>query len=126
MLQTRTRKVIRIVPLVLLVPLLILATGCSNRSDPDVADQHSLPNLFLIVADDLGYSDLSMFGGEISTPNLEALAQSGKTFTIFYVALTCSPTRSMLLSGNHNHIAGLGNMAEMVAANQRDQPGYEG
>lgn len=84
------------------------------------------PNILLIVVDDMGYSDLGAFGGEIKTPNLDALAASGVKLTNFYVAPTCSPTRSMLISGNDNHVAGLGNMNEALTPNQVGQPGYEG
>lgn len=84
------------------------------------------PNILIIVADDLGYSDLGAFGGEIRTPNLDALAARGLRLTGFHAAPTCSPTRSMLLSGTDNHLAGLGNMAELLAPNQRGQRGYEG
>ena len=84
------------------------------------------PNILLIVADDAGYADIGSFGGEIHTPNLDALAAVGVRFTEFGVSATCSPTRSMLLSGVDNHIAGLGNMAEFTAANQKGKPGYEG
>jgi arylsulfatase A-like enzyme len=85
------------------------------------------PNILLIVADDLGFSDLGSYGGEIETPNLNKLAEDGGTkFTNFHVAPTCSPTRSMLMSGTYNHRAGLGAMAEWVAENQKDKPGYEG
>jgi arylsulfatase len=84
------------------------------------------PNLLLIVADDLGYSDLGSYGGEINTPVLDQLAQQGVRFTDFYVSPTCSVTRSMLLSGTDNHVAGLGNMGELNAPNQMGQPGYEG
>ena len=66
------------------------------------------PNILLIVADDMGYSDITSFGGEIKTPNLDALAQRGLRMTDFYAAPTCSPTRSMLLTGADNHVAGLG------------------
>ena len=84
------------------------------------------PNILIIVADDLGYSDLGAFGGEIRTPNLDALAVRGLKLTGFHSAPTCSPTRSMLLSGTDNHLAGLGNMAEMLTPNQIGRPGYEG
>ncbi|MBB4617320.1 arylsulfatase [Sphingomonas abaci] len=84
------------------------------------------PNILIIVADDLGYSDLGAFGGEIRTPNLDALAARGLKLTGFHAAPTCSPTRSMLLSGTDNHLAGLGNMAEMLTPNQIGQRGYEG
>ena len=84
------------------------------------------PNILLIVADDLAFTDIGAFGGEIETPNLDALAKSGVRLTQFYVAPTCSPTRSMLLSGTDNHLAGLGNMAEELRENQQANPGYEG
>jgi arylsulfatase len=84
------------------------------------------PNILLIVADDLGYSDLGSFGGEIHTPNLDELARRGVRFTSFCTAPSCSPSRSMLLSGTDSHVAGLGNMDEWTAPNQRGVPGYEG
>jgi arylsulfatase len=84
------------------------------------------PNFLLIVADDLGWTDLGSFGSEIETPNLDALAAEGVRFTDFHTSMSCSPTRSMLLSGTDNHIAGLGNMGELLTPEQRGQPGYEG
>ena len=60
------------------------------------------------MADDLGYSDLGCFGSEISTPNIDALADQGSVFTKFYTSATCSPTRAMMLTGTDNHIAGMG------------------
>jgi len=99
---------------------LLLSTGIA------VAQQSERPNFLVIVADDMGYSDLGSFGGEINTPVLDDLAQQGMRYTDFYVAPTCSVTRSMLMSGTDNHLAGLGNMAEMLAPNQVGQPGYEG
>ena len=84
------------------------------------------PNIVMIVADDMGFSDMGMFGGEIHTPNLDALAQGGVRFTNFYCGPSCSPTRSMLFSGTDSHVAGLGNMDEWTAPNQRGVPGYEG
>jgi len=90
------------------------------------AQTQSRPNILLIVADDMGYSDLGSYGGEINTPVLDQLAQQGVRYTDFYVAPTCSITRSMLLSGTDSHVAGLGNMASVIAPNQQGQPGYEG
>ncbi len=84
------------------------------------------PNILLIVADDLGYSDIGAFGGEIETPSLDALASEGIRLTDFHTAPTCSPTRSMLLSGTDSHRAGLGNMAELLQPEQQGKPGYEG
>jgi len=84
------------------------------------------PNILLIMVDDMGWTDVGAFGGEISTPNIDALALRGTKFTDFHVSVSCSPTRSMLLSGTDNHLAGLGNMGEMLAPNQKGKPGYEG
>lgn len=71
------------------------------------------PNILLLIADDLGYSDLGTFGGEIDTPNIDALAQEGLVMQSFYAAPSCSPTRAMLLTGNDQHLSGLGMMAEV-------------
>jgi len=92
----------------------------------EAAQENKRPNILLIVADDLGYSDLGSYGGEINTPVLDKLAQKGVRYTNFYVSPTCSVTRSMLLSGTDNHVAGLGNMGELLAPNQMGKPGYEG
>ena len=105
-----------------------LAASVAALSSPVVAAAaaETRPNILLIVADDAGYTDIGSFGGEINTPNIDALASSGVRFTQFGVSATCSPTRSMLLSGVDNHLAGLGNMAEFMAPNQKGKPGYEG
>ena len=84
------------------------------------------PNILLIVVDDLGYADLGIFGSEINTPTIASLASTGVLLTNFHSSSVCSPTRSMLLSGTDNHLAGLGNMAEALAPNQKGNPGYEG
>ena len=84
------------------------------------------PNFLVIVADDLGFSDLGAFGGEIATPNLDALARAGLRFSDFHTAPACSPTRAMLLTGTDHHIAGLGTLDEVASHSQRGQPGYEG
>jgi len=91
--------------LILLISIAIIS--CNPRTtDKEISDTR--PNILLIVADDLGYTDLGTFGGEISTPNLDALAKQGILFTNFHTAPLCAPTRAMLLSGNDNHIAGMG------------------
>ena len=84
------------------------------------------PNILVIVADDLGYSDVAPYGGEIRTPNLEWLAGDGVRLTHFHSAPSCSPTRAMLLSGTDNHIAGLGAMAEHIPAHYQGREGFEG
>ncbi len=84
------------------------------------------PNILLIMADDMGYTDIGSFGGEIETPNIDTLGKEGVRFSNFHTSVSCSPTRSMLLSGTDNHIAGMGNMVELLTPNQRGKPGYEG
>lgn len=79
------------------------------------------PNIVVILADDLGYSDIGCYGGEIATPNLDYLAANGTRFRRFYNTSRCCPTRASLLTGMYNHDAGIG---EMTA--DRNMPGYRG
>lgn len=106
--------------------ILAIITTCGLSVSIAADRPQDKPNILLVVADDLGYSDLGCFGGEIHTPNLDALAARGLRATDFYVAPSCSPTRSMLLGGTDNHLAGIGNMAEWTGPSQRGRPGYEG
>ncbi len=108
----------------ILIAMLLIGWGFLGISHAAAATQK--PNILLVVADDLGYTDIGSYGSEIETPNLDALAQQGMKFTDFHVSVSCSPTRSMLLSGNDNHVAGLGNMGELLTPNQKGNPGYEG
>ena len=85
----------------------------------------SAPNFLLVVADDLGWSDLGALGGEIRTPSIDSLARKGTMFTDFYVAPTCSPTRAMLMTGVDNHLAGVGTMMHIRAPNQSNR-NYDG
>ena len=66
------------------------------------------PNILLILNDDMGYSDIGCYGGEIHTPNLDRLAQGGLRFTQFYNTARCSPSRASLLTGLHPHQTGIG------------------
>ncbi len=86
-------------------------------------DDPSRPNVLLILADDLGWSDLGCYGGEIETPNLDLLAKNGLRFTQFYNTARCCPTRASLLTGLYPHQAGVGAMT-----NDRGPqfPGYRG
>lgn len=84
------------------------------------------PNFLVIVADDLGFSDVGAFGGEIATPHLDRLAHDGLRLTDFHSASACSPTRAMLLTGTDHHIAGIGTMAEAMEPMHLGRPGYEG
>jgi arylsulfatase A-like enzyme len=79
------------------------------------------PNILLVLADDMGYSDLGCFGGEVRTPTLDALAKNGLRFTQFYNGTRCCPTRASLLTGLYPHQAGVGDMT----ADQK-LPGYRG
>ncbi len=97
-----------------------------NPSIAQVVQDDLRPNMVIILADDMGFSDIGSFGGEIKTPNMDALAEEGIRFTQFYTHASCSPTRSMLLSGTDTHVNGLGNMSEWTAPNQLGIPGYEG
>jgi arylsulfatase len=90
------------------------------------ADAPRRPNIVIILGDDLGFADMGTFGSEIETPNLDALARDGVRFTSFYTHASCSPTRSVLLSGVDTHLNGLGNMDEWTAPNQWGVDGYEG
>ncbi|MCU0403878.1 MAG: sulfatase-like hydrolase/transferase, partial [Chitinophagaceae bacterium] len=76
------------------------------------------PNIVIILADDMGFSDMGAFGSEIKTPNMDALAMNGTRFTNYYTHASCSPTRSVLLSGHDSHLNGLGAMDEWTAPNQ--------
>lgn len=82
------------------------------------------PNILLIVADDMGYSDIGAFGSEIATPNIDALVREGRVLTSFYTAAACSPTRGMLMSGADSHRVGFGMMDNNVTAlvNERNAP----
>ena len=84
------------------------------------------PNFLLIVADDMGFSDLGAFGAEIATPHLDALAFGGVRLTDFHSAPACSPTRAMLMTGTDHHLAGIGSMLEVVRPDFAGAPGYEG
>ncbi|HZQ46836.1 MAG TPA: sulfatase-like hydrolase/transferase, partial [Verrucomicrobiae bacterium] len=63
------------------------------------------PNILLIMSDDMGFSDLGCYGGEIQTPNLDSLAHEGVRFTQFYNMGRCCPTRASLLTGLYPHQA---------------------
>jgi len=91
-----------------------------------VQAQVKRPNIVIILGDDLGFADMGAFGSEIKTPNLDGLAKEGVRFANFYTHASCSPTRSILLSGVDTHLNGLGNMDEWTAPNQWGVDGYEG
>ena len=81
----------------------------------------SRPNVIIIMADDMGWSDIGCYGSEIETPNLDRLAKNGLRFTQFYNTGRCCPTRASLLTGTYPHQAGIGHMM-----NDTGLPGYKG
>ncbi len=83
------------------------------------------PNIVIILADDMGYSDIGSFGGEINTPYLDLLAEKGLRFTQFYNAARCCPTRASLLTGVYPHQAGMGAMVTDVGSEPTPGP-YQG
>lgn len=84
-------------------------------------DPKKRPNIVVILADDLGYSDIGCFGGEINTPNLDRLAKNGLRFTNFFNTARCCPSRASLMTGLYSHQAGVGHMTENLKL-----PGYQG
>lgn len=107
--------------IVLVAILALVISSCG-----DTREGQKPPNVLLIVADDLGYSDIGAFGGEITTPTLDLLAEEGLRSTNFHVLPSCSPTRSVLLSGTDNHVAGIGTMGEFKTPEMEGHPGYVG
>lgn len=97
-----------------------LALGACADPTPIIDDR---PNILLIVADDLGYADLGVYGSDIRTPNIDALAAEGVLFTQFHTAPMCAPSRAMLLTGNNNHVAGMG--LQSASGLITHVPGYE-
>ncbi len=79
------------------------------------------PNIVIVLTDDMGFSDIGCYGGEIQTPNLDALAKNGLRFTQFYNNARCCPTRASLLTGLYPHQTGVGHMME-----DRGFDGYRG
>ncbi|MEO6785768.1 MAG: arylsulfatase [Chthoniobacteraceae bacterium] len=93
---------------------LLFTLGTSSQGAPK-------PNIIVILVDDMGFSDLSCYGSEIPTPNLDALAADGLRFTQFYNTARCCPTRAALLTGLYSHQTGVGHMTE-----DQHEPGYRG
>jgi arylsulfatase len=106
--------------------MIVMVTALASPTLASAADAARRPNIVIILGDDLGFADMGAFGSEIKTPNLDSLAKEGVRFTNFYTNASCSPTRSVLLSGVDTHLNGLGNMDEWAAPNQWGVDGYEG
>ncbi|GMQ30752.1 arylsulfatase AtsA [Algoriphagus confluentis] len=106
------------------IVVFLLASACT-RPTPEVSSPER-PNILILVADDLGFSDIAPFGGNIHTPILEQLSREGMLFSNFYVLPTCSPSRSALLTGNDNHVTGIGVMSEVRYPALEGMSGYTG
>lgn len=107
-------RIIMKLPLTFLTLLCLSAASCLNAADK--------PNILYILADDLGFSDLGCFGGEIETPVLDSLAEGGVRLTQFYNTGRCCPSRAAILTGQYPHRVGLGHMT----TNDLGRPGYRG
>ncbi|WP_109831956.1 sulfatase-like hydrolase/transferase [Reichenbachiella versicolor] len=112
----------------LLASFLVGCQSSIKKAEKESSQQNESkrPNILIILADDMGYGDIGVYGSEISTPNIDQLANEGIQFTNFHVGAACSPTRTMLMTGVDNHRAGIGNLVEIQADNQFGKPGYEG
>lgn len=88
-----------------------------------ICSQGAMPNIIVILTDDMGYSDIGCYGSEIQTPNLDGLAKEGIRFSQFYNTSRCSPTRSSLMTGLYSHQAGMGLLTKDEGPNN---PGYRG
>jgi arylsulfatase A-like enzyme len=107
--------------LALSIGLMILGLVMPASAAETANAKSARPNIVVILADDLGYSDLGCYGSEISTPNLDQLAMNGQRWTQFYTTPRCCPSRAALLTGLYPHQAGIGHMME-----DRRAPGYRG
>ncbi|MEO2012128.1 MAG: sulfatase-like hydrolase/transferase, partial [Pirellulaceae bacterium] len=93
----------------------LLAAATDDRARDD------RPNIVVIMSDDMGFSDIGCYGGEINTPHLDRLAEDGLRFSQFYNTARCCPTRASILTGVYSHQAGIGLMT-----GDRKLPGYRG
>jgi len=112
-------------PVLAALALPVVAAGPAPAPTPTATPDRP-PNIVVLVADDWGFTDVGAFGGEIATPHLDDLARQGVRFSNFHVAASCSPTRSMLLTGVEHHRAGVGNLRESMPREHLGRPGYLG
>ncbi len=105
----RSAKLGTAIAVIVMVVLGTLRASHAAQADPR-------PNIVVILVDDMGWSDIGPYGGEIPTPNLDALAARGVRFTQFYSTPRCSPTRASLLTGLYPHQAGMGHLDNVIRA----------
>ncbi|WP_201543802.1 arylsulfatase [Psychrobacter sp. H7-1] len=103
-----------------------MSLGHAATMPADNANNQKAPNVLVIMADDLGFSDISPYGGEIQTPNLQLLAENGVSFTDFTVTPYSAPSRAAFLTGSDPHEVGLGNLIELSTPEQKASPDYVG
>ena len=108
-------EMIRLNNLIYVLFLLVWMIGCQLKEEANTKSER--PNIVVIMADDLGYSDLGCYGGEIQTPNLDGLAANGIRFTQYYNASRCCPTRASLLTGKYPHQVGLEGNGQTLSRN---------
>ncbi len=101
-------------------------SGCAGDGSREVKSPEKRPNIILIMADDMGYSDIGCYGGGIDTPNIDGLADRGLRFTRFYNAARCCPTRASLLTGLYPHQAGMGGMVNIGGVDDGPPGPYQG
>ena len=111
---------------IILLYLLSSTTPSSILAQQNFDNSLKRPNIVLILADDLGYTDISPFGSEINTPNIARLAQEGLSFTNYHTAGSCAPARAMLLTGVDSHRNGVPNIPEALPAEMTVYENYQG
>ncbi|MHC4252175.1 MAG: sulfatase-like hydrolase/transferase, partial [Planctomycetota bacterium] len=112
------------------IGLIAVATATALSCGAGAVAGAPRPNIVLIMVDDMGYSDLGCYGGEINTPNIDRLARNGVRFSRFYNGSRCCPTRASLLTGLHPHLTGIGHMTNRPGKSVNDKgeefPNYRG
>ncbi len=113
--------------LLILQAFSLFLMGCEAEQPAAEAVSAQQPNILLIVVDDMGYTDIGVFGSEAKTPNIDRLAMQGVRLTNYHASPQCAPTRSMLMSGADNHKAGMGSMfgSRYMEGDLGDRWGYE-
>ena len=120
------RHLFRLLVLTALSNALPTAAESANSLSASSLAASQRPNIVLVLADDLGFSDLGSYGSEINTPNLDAIAEEGLRFSNYHTAANCAPARAMLLTGVDAHLAGVPNIPEMLPPELQQYEHYQG